>query len=74
MWFQDVRHGFRALRRRPGFSLAAALTLAIGIGATTVIYSTLRAVLWRPLPYPAPPDRACGRVPRANIGRRESRQ
>ena len=53
MFLQDLRHGIRALRRRPGFSLAAALTLAIGIGATTAIYSTLRAVLWRPLPYPA---------------------
>ena len=53
---QDVRHGARALRRRPGFTTAAVLTLALGIGGTTVIFSALRAVLWRPLPF-ADPDR-----------------
>src|SRR5207237_7931836 len=55
LW-QDVRHGVRALMRRPGFATAAILTLALGIGGTTVIFSTLRAVLWRPLPF-ADPDR-----------------
>ena len=51
---RDFRHGLRALRRRPGFTVAAALTLAIGVSGTTVIYSAVRAVLWRPLPYPDP--------------------
>jgi putative ABC transport system permease protein len=51
---QDVRHGWRGLRRRPGFAVAAVLTLALGVGGTTVIFSTVRAVLWRPLPFPSP--------------------
>jgi predicted permease len=55
-FWQDVRHATRVLARRPGFTTAAVLTLALGIGGTTVIFSTLRAVLWRPLPF-ADPDR-----------------
>jgi putative ABC transport system permease protein len=51
---QDVHHGLRVLRHRPGFTLAAVTTLAIGVAGTTVIFSTVRAVLWRPLPYPNP--------------------
>ena len=49
---QDVKHGIRSLRRRPAVTLAAVLTLALGIGANTAIYGAVRAVLWRPLPYP----------------------
>ncbi len=49
---QDVRHAIRALRRRPVVTVAAIVTLALGIGANTAIYGAARAVLWRPLPYP----------------------
>lgn len=51
-FWRDVRFGARLLRRNPGFAAAAALTLALGIGATTAIYSMCAAVLWRPLALP----------------------
>ena len=48
---QDVRFGWRSLWKRPAFAVAALLTLALGIGATTAVYSVVRHVLLAPLPY-----------------------
>jgi putative ABC transport system permease protein len=53
---QDLRFSLRSLRRAPAFPLAAIATLALGIGATTAIFTTLNAVLLKPLPYPNPGD------------------
>src|ERR1700677_1941397 len=55
-FFLDIRYAFRMLHRSPGFALIAIATMALGVGATTPIYSVIAATLLHPLPYPNPSE------------------
>src|ERR1051326_4817427 len=49
---QDIRIGLRAIRNAPGFAATAIVTMALGIGATTAVFSVADGMLWKPLPLP----------------------
>src|SRR5438128_1107967 len=54
MLFRDLKYALRTLRRAPVFALAAILTVALGVGANTAIFTVVNAVMLQPLPFPQP--------------------
>ena len=68
---QDLGYALRAIARRPGFTIVAVLTLGLGIGATTAIFSVVNSVILRPLPYPDPEriTMVWARIPALNSSR-----
>jgi len=70
-FWQDLRYGARILTKDPGFAMVAVLTLALGIGANTVIFSLLNTIYWRPLPA-RDPSRVVNVFQRRADGRRNS--
>ena len=74
-WFEmlrhDLRYGIRTLRAHPAFTIVATLTLALGIGANTAIFSVASGVLLRPLPYPSPGELAMVWMDNARIQLKE---
>ena len=68
---QDARYGLRMLRKSPGFSAVAILTMALGIGGTTAIFSVVDPTLLRPLPYPEPEQLASVRDDLPGVGARD---
>ncbi len=70
---KDVHHGLRQLRTHPGFALVAVVTLALGIGANTVVFSVAKAVLLRPLGFVAPDRLMWIRLSNVETGATEDR-
>ena len=69
-FFQDLKHGFALLLRKPGFTAVAVLSLALGIGLNTTLFSVVNAVLYRATPVADPGRHRRGRKDRHDAGPR----